>query len=72
MKTVRCENCGREMEPAAAKLRADGEQTYCGFLPCPCDKVIFTECGAVYPGTEEHESIVASKQFIITTYKIKP
>jgi hypothetical protein len=53
-----CDKCGRPMNPAPSKLRADGEQTYCGYLPCPCDKRIMTDFGVVYPNTEEHSMIL--------------
>jgi hypothetical protein len=36
--TRRCGDCGRRLEPCEAKLRADGEQTYAGFYPCPCNE----------------------------------
>lgn len=58
-----CNKCGREMKPAPAKLRADGEQTYCGYLPCACDKRIMTNFGVVYPKTEEHNMLLESGQF---------
>jgi hypothetical protein len=52
---MNCKKCGREMRPAPAKLRADGEQTYVGFISCLCDQVISTDYGALHPQTEEHD-----------------
>jgi hypothetical protein len=60
---ILCKKCGREIRPANAKLRADGEQSYCGFLPCPCDKRIITDSGVVYPNTEEHNLIIEGGQW---------
>lgn len=51
------------MKPAPAKLRFDGEQTYCGFLPCGCDRRIMTDYGVVYPGTEEHSALILSGRY---------
>ncbi len=48
------------MRPAPAKLRADGEQTYVGFVACLCDQVISTDYGALHPQTEEHDLYLKS------------
>lgn len=58
-----CDNCGKELVPAPAKLRADGEQTYCGFYPCACDKEIMTDFGIVSPGTEEHKMLIETGNY---------
>jgi hypothetical protein len=60
---MNCENCGRELTPCPAKLRADGEQTYVGFIPCACDKRIMTDFGVVEPGTEEHEMLIRTGNY---------
>lgn len=54
---MKCEHCNKTLNPAPAKLRADGEQTYCGYFPCNCQEIIMTDFGAVYPGTEEHKML---------------
>lgn len=63
---VKCDKCGVNMVPAPSKLRADGEQTYCGYLPCACDKRIMTDLGVVYPGTDEHRMLIISGRFNIS------
>lgn len=62
---MNCNNCGSELIPAPAKLRADGEQTYCGLFPCACDKRIRTESVIVYPGTEDHKMLIESGYYSI-------
>ncbi len=60
---MNCEKCNKELKPASAKIRANGEQTYCGFLPCACDKTIMTDYGTVEPVTEEHKMLLASGNY---------
>jgi hypothetical protein len=54
--TMNCKLCGREMRPAPA--RWDGEPTYVGHFPCACNRPIMTDCGVVYPGEEDHDSLL--------------
>lgn len=61
---MKCEHCEKELNPAPAKLRADGEQTYCGFIPCACKRRIMTDLGIVYPGTEEHDLLLKSGNYL--------
>ena len=58
-----CKKCNKELTPARAFW--DGEPTYVGFIPCPCDKRISTDYGIVYPGTEEHKMIVQNGRYSI-------
>ena len=61
--TMNCEHCGKALKPAPAKLRADGEQTYCGFLPCACNCPIATDMGVVNPGTEDHDILLKTGNY---------
>ncbi len=58
-----CEHCGKALTPAPAKLRADGEQTYCGFIPCACNRPIMTDMGVIDPGTEEHDILLKTGNY---------
>lgn len=60
---MNCPHCNRPLLPARQKLRADGEQTYCGYIPCACNRPIMTNCGVVYPGDEHHIQLVESGRY---------
>lgn len=60
---INCKVCGKELKPAPSKLRADGEQTYCGFIPCACSRRITTNNGVVYPGTEDHKLLIETGNY---------
>ena len=62
--TKKCEHCQKVLQPARAFW--DGEPTYVGFIPCPCNRRIMTDNGVVYPGTEEHEIIVKNGSYKIS------
>jgi hypothetical protein len=57
-----CE-CGRELKPARAFW--DGEPTYVGFVPCPCDRPMQTDHGTIYPGDPEHTARMNSGRYSI-------
>ncbi len=60
---MNCKHCNNPLSPAPGKLHATGEQSYVGYFPCPCKRRIYTDCGVVYPGTEEHKIIVENKLY---------
>jgi len=41
---MKCKKCGRILRPAPAKF--DGESTYVGYLPCPCQGRKCPHCGS--------------------------
>ena len=61
--TAICNLCGKELRPARAFW--DGEPTYVGYFPCACNRPIMTDCGVVYPGEEEHDSLLESGRYSI-------
>jgi hypothetical protein len=56
-----CTKCGRILKPAPAHW--DGEPTYVGFFPCPCERPIQTDYGTFYPGDEEHTQLLQSGRY---------
>lgn len=63
LKTHHCEHCGREMQPCPGKLHATGERSYVGLFPCACKHPIMTDSGVVYPGDEEHDILLETKNY---------
>jgi hypothetical protein len=56
MNNQNCKLCGRELKPAPAKW--NGEPTYVGYYPCPCNESYMTETGIIKPHTPEHEMLL--------------
>lgn len=69
-KTAKCQHCGAELTPARAFW--EGEPTYVGFIPCPCQNPIMTDFGVVYPGSEDHNLLLKSKRYSINDILSKP
>ena len=49
-----CENCGRMLKAINPEKGANY------FYPCACNRPVQTDTGVAYPGSEEHELILAS------------
>lgn len=62
-KESHCELCGHKLTQAQAF--ADGEPTYVGYIPCACNRPIFTDGGILEPGTDEHEQLYIQKRYSI-------